>query len=811
MRNLLQDLRYAFRQMWKAPGFTVVVLLSVALGIGATTAVFSVVYAVLLHPYPFRDWDRLIVLTYRDASGNIRCCLNLNGKQLQELRRSESIEGAVGFVQHNLVTTGGDLPEEVRAIAWTPNASSYFGVPPALGRGLIPSDAQEGQEPQPVVVLAYSFWQGHFGSDPAIIGKSLQLDHMNYKIVGVASSSLKWANGDVYLPLKIPGDLSLPLDISLRLKPGISPQAASTELQPLLETFARETPASFPKVFQAHIRPLAYNISTSYGPPLYLLLGAVCLLLLIGCLNVLVLLFARGTKRKYELSIRVAIGAARNRIFRQLLTESLALALVGETLGVVLAYVLQHVLVQQLPGALSVRQSSVHLSLPVLLFSNAVTLLTTVVFGLLPAVQFSRNEVMQSMQLGTHKIAGGWGRHTRNGLIVSQLALSLVLLAAATSSIRAFLHLMQTDMGYDPHNTAALIIPVHPNSYTTWPERSAYFNRLQQKLASTPGVDATAITTEAVPPFGGLNMRFEIRGENLLGDQHVSAGFVTPQYFGVLHVPILQGRLWDETEARSAEHLAVINRAMAKQYWPDGSPLHHQIRLPELLAHPPQQLTAPGSDDWVEIIGVVGDVRNDGIRNPVRPSVYLPYTFYTPTFVHVLVRTRSNPLTLLPVFRAQVQIVDSEQQIRGNVHSLEEWITIQDDWQQQRAVALFFSVFSIGALLLAGVGLYSVVSYSVMQRTTEFAVRMALGAQRWDVLLNVLLSTAGIVAIGVAAGIGLYLIVARVLAQWTHIPLGDTWIALLVIPLLLVVAILASYLPARRAMSIDPIRSLHYE
>ncbi len=811
MHSLFQDIRYALRQLRRGPGFALVAVLSLALGIGAATAVFSIVYAVLLHPYPFRDWERLVTLTFRDQTGNIRCCLALTGGQLQLLRSAASIEEVVGTDQESLSTTGSDLPEDVSAAYWTPNAVSYFGVPPALGRGLLPSDAPDGQDPQPVAMLSYLFWQRHFGGDPGIVGQNIQLARTNYRIVGVLSPLITWGGSDVYLPLKLTRDPNVRLSISIRLKPGVTTEAASADLQPLLEEFARETPANFPQGFRAHIRPLSYGIATSLGPSLYLLLGAVCLLLLIGCLNVSILLMARGTKRQYELAVREAMGAARGRVVRQLLTESLVLAASGEILGIALAYGLQRLLVQELPLYLTARRASIHINLPVLSFSVVLTLLTVIAFGLLPALQLSRRELGHALQLGVQRITGGWGKQTRNALIAGQVALSLMLLAAAATSIRAFLHLMHTDLGYDPHNTAALGIPVHENSYTTWEARSAYFERLQQKIASTPDVAATAVAIGAVPPDNGWNTPFEILGKNLLGNQQVRASFVSHEYFGVLHIPLLRGRLWSGAETSRAAHVAVINQTMALEYWPTGDALGRQIRLPKLLSNPPFQLSGPASDDWVEIIGIVGDALNDGLRNPVQPAAYLPYTFRMPMYNQILVRTRTDPLSLLRTFRAQVQAVDPEQQIMKNTSSLEEWIAQQDDWQREHMVALLFGAFSLVTLVLAGVGLYSVVSYAVAQRTNEFAIRMALGAQRADVLLNVLLSTTGVVGIGVAAGIGLYMLVDRLVAQWAYAPARDPLILVLVVPLLVCVATLACLVPARRAMSLDPIKALRHE
>lgn len=810
MTGFFQDLRYALRQFRKAPGFTLIAVLSLTLGIGATTAVFSIVYVSLIHPYPFRDWERLVTLTVRDQNGKLRTP-SITGGQLLQLREAAPIEEVMAFSWQNLTITGGDLPEDVSVLSWTTNATSYFGVFPTLGRGVIPSDAPEGQDPQPVAVVSYLFWQRHFGGNPDVVGQSIELSHMTYRIVGVMSPRMGWGGADVYLPLKVTRDPNLRLNTSIRLKPGVSTETASTLLQPLLDAFAKETPSNFPPRFHVNILPLSYGIVTGLGPSLYLLFGAVCLLLLIGCLNVSILLMARGTRRQYEMAIRAAMGAARMRVVRQLLTESLLLAAMGEALGIALAYAMQRMLIRELPAYLAVRQASIHLNLPVLSFSMAATLVTVLVFGLLPALQFSRRDLRNTMQLGVQRIAGGWGKHTRNALIGGQIALSLMLLAGAATSIRAFVRLLHANLGYDPQNALALAIPIHQNSYTTWEQRAVFLDRIQQKIASTPGVIAAGISIAAVPPSSGWNAGFEIQGENILGDQQVRTNYVGHEYFSALAIPLLQGRLWDRAETMRGAHLVVINQTMARQYWPHGNSVGSQIRFPRLISEPPNQISATGSDQWLEVVGVVGDSLNDGLRNPVKPAVYLPYTLRMPMYGQLVVKTQANPLLLLRTLREQVRSVDPEQQVMNGSISLEEGIEQEMDWQREHMVALLFGAFSAITLALAALGLYSVVSYIVAQRTSEFALRMALGAQRGDVLVSALMSTIYIVGAGVAVGVGLYLLVNRIVARLAEAPSSDLLGLLVVAPLLVVVAALACYLPARRAMALDPASALRYE
>jgi predicted permease len=813
METFFQDVRYGWRQLRRGPGFAVIAVLSLAVGIGTTTAVFSIVYATLLHPYPFRDWERLVTLTVDDATGNLQD-VSVNGEQLRQLRAASVVEDVVAYSEANLSTTGntgsGDLPEDVACMMWTTNAIEFFGVPPFMGRGLGPADAPEGQESQPVAMLGYLFWLRHYGGDKNILGQTIELAHVKYRIVGVTSPQISMGGADVFLPLKITSDPNSDLDTFIRVKPGVTPEAASAALQPLLEEFARATPKNVPRAFRTHILPLSNGIRVGLGPSLYLLFGAVCLLLLIACLNVSILLLARGTRRQYELAVRTAMGAARTRVLRQLLTEALMIAVAGEALGIALAVTLQKIVVAQLPYYLSQRRALIHLNVPMLAFSIAATLLTVLVSGLLPAVQLSGRSLHSTMQLGMQKIAGGWGKQTRNGLIAGQIAFSLVLLASAATSIRTFVSLLHARLGYDPRNRLVLGIPLHVNSYTTWESRVAYFERLQQKLAATPGAIGAAIAINGVPPKNGSTW-FDILGQTPVGDQQVRASFISADYFRVLNIPLIAGRTFDRAEVARAAQVAVINQTMARRYFPDGRAIGRQIRLPRLQAAPPDELSAPGATEWRQIVGITADVVNNGLRDPVQPAVYMPYPARMNMHPQIVIATRGDPLAMLNTLRAQVQLVDSEQQVMRNAESLEQRIMGTDDWQREHMVALLFGAFSGITLLLAGVGLYSVVAYSVAQRTSEFALRMALGAQRGDVLLNVFLSIAGVVSVGVAAGIALQLAVSRIVAQWAYASGRDPLVIALVAPMLAMMAVIACYVPARRAMALDPVQALRYE
>ncbi len=812
MQSLLQDLRYGFRQLRKSPGFSIVAVLSLTLGIGATTAVFSVVYAVVLDPYPYVEVDRMIHPVATTKRGE-DWWMSFTGPQYEQIRKSSSVESAFAQDDWNLTTSGGELPEDVSATYLTGNAFNQLGVPALLGRGLLPSDAPGGQDPQPVAVLGYKFWQRHYNGERDVIGKSIQLVHKNYSIVGVVQPRFSWGDADVYLPLKVSADPSRGYYVGVKLKPGVSHAAIDAEFQSLFEQFAKETPKHFPAdSFRVNVKGFNERFMKELGPTLYLLLGSVGLLLLIGCGNVSILLLARGTAREHEFAVRSAVGAGRSRLMRQLLTESLVLSLSGAAFGVLLAYRLVSVIVSMLPEFSFPHEAAIRINLPVLCFSVALAIFTGIFFGLSPAMQFSRPEVSQVMQASTKKVMGGVrGKRLNHVLIAGQIALTLLLLASAGAAISGFIKLNHSHLGYNPHNVMSVGIPVHDNTYTTWEARSQYFTQLMHKVAAMPEVKMAGLSTNATPPDNGADNKFELLGKPSLEDQHARVNFISHEYFPVLQIPLLQGRLWNDSETQRAARVAVINETLAKKYFSAGDAVGQQIRMPNLKADPPMTLAIPESDDWLEIVGVVGDVLDDGLGKPVKPGIYIPYTIFMPVWTQILVRTDVPPLSILHGVREQIHSVDADQQASGHVHSLEEWITSQREWSQQHLVAMLFGAFAALALALAAVGLYSVVSYTVARRTNEFGIRMALGAQRIDVLRMVFLSTSSSVGTGVVAGVILSLAMKRVVAQWAQGSSIGLVVLLGVVVLLATVAALASLLPAYRASTVDPMQALRYE
>jgi predicted permease len=610
--------------------------------------------------------------------------------------------------------------------------------------------------------------------------------------------------------MRDPGRTSI---VNLLLRPGVSRPTTDAALQPLVEEFAKYMPNDFPDVFKVHVLGLNDWVVGSMGGTLYLLFGAVMLLLVIGCGNVSILLLARGTVRQHELAVRTAIGAGRLRIVRQLLTDSLLLATIGAVLGVLTSYGALTLIRRLLPQSTFASEAVIRINLPVLLFSVTVALGTGVLFGLGPALQLSHTHIGQIMQSGARRVAGSVrGRRAHSMLIATQVALTLLLLAGAGSSIKGFAQLIHEPLGYDPHHVMAVGIPLRENSYRTWAARAAYFEQLREKVAQTPGVTTAAISTDATPPRNGWNIGFDMLGKLATNPPMGSANLISPQYFTALRIPLLQGRIWSDAENSKGAHVAVINHALAQRYFPKGDAIGHSLRLPGIEGNPATVLSPPNiAASWLQIVGIVGDARNDGLRTAARPAVFVPYTFSMGEGTEILVRSQAPPLTLLHAVREQLSAINPDQQTASNVKDLETRLTYETEWQQEHLAAWIFGVFAWLALTLAAVGLHSVVSYTVAQRTNEFGIRMALGARRGDLLRIVFTSVLGTMGVGILAGVALSLALSQIIAKWAQGNPRDPLILLAGTILLGLVSGLACAIPARRASKVDPMIALRSE
>jgi predicted permease len=818
MRIAVQDLRYSLRQLLKIPGFALTAIVSLALGIGATTAVFSVVYAIVVDPYPYANSDRMAHMRLLNPDGSNRG-FGLTGGQWQRLHQSPVVEDA--FLTDGtwaLTITGSDVPEDVETDYVSSNTFSFMGVPAFAGRNLQPSDAVDGQDPAPVAELSYKFWMRHFNGDRSVIGQTIHLVDKAYTVVGIAAPRFTWDDADVYLPKKITQDIIPGYYVGLRLKPGITKAQANAALAPLIDTFRQETPKHFPdKQMKFTVVGLNDDFMHDIGGTLYLMFGSVALLLLIGCGNVSILLLARAASRRNEFGIRAAIGARRLRLVRQLLTEALLLSLTGAGLGVLLAWKLIGIIVANLPEFSFPHEAAIHLNIPVLVFSVCLAVTTGVLFGLWPALELSRPEIVKAMQSGSRKTTAGVPRQRLQGALISgQIALTLLLLAGAGAAIEGFVRLSNTPLGYDPKNLMSVGIPVHQGTYGSWAERAPYFEKLLDGVRSVPGVTMAAISSNATPPDNGFNTRFEVVGQPASNDQNLRFNLVSPEYFRILAVPLLEGRVWNADENHQGAAVAVINQTLARRYFPNGNAIGHALRMPELasVARPPFLLVSPAGSSPILVVGIVADKRDDGLAKPILPEIFVPYPFLTTMYTQILVKAQGSPLALLHAIQVKINSIDHAQQTSARVRDLDHWIQETPEWARGHLVAWLFGGFAALALALAAVGLYSVVSYIVAQRTNELGIRMALGASRSHVVKLVFVSMIGSVGIGAGVGLTLSVALSRLMAHWSPESQASSRDPILMFAAsltLLLVTLLASAIPARRAAAVDPAIALRYE
>jgi predicted permease len=808
MPSFVQDLRFSLRQFMRNPGFTLTAVISLALGIGATTAIFSVLHAGLLHPYPYRDADRIVTLSVAKKAGG-GFAVSPNGPQIKALQESPVVEKVLITGSQAMNLTGGEFPENVSVIAVNGDTFTDLGVPPVLGRGILPSDTNGSS--QAVAVLSYKFWRRYFLSDPKVLERTLELGHRSYQIVGVAAPRFTWAGADVYQPLRLTDDPDATFLVWLRLKPGVTYASASVALQPLIEQFARQMPKRFPSDFEVNTEPLNAWVFRRVGGTLYTMFGAVLLLLVIGCGNVSILLLAQGTVRQHELAVRAAIGASRGRILRQLLNESLLLAAIGAALGICLSYAMLAGIRLLLPPYAFPSEAIIHINLTVLLFSVGLALATGVFFGIWPALQLSRIPDGPILQFKSSRITESpQSRQAHNLLIAGQIAMTLLLLAASGSAMKQFIHMLHRPLGYDPQNVMSVGIPLQTNSRMTWEARLNYFAQLREKVAETPGVTNVAISIFSNPPRSGWEGRFEISGKSVSEPQTAYTHLVSSEFFSVLRIPFLRGRQWSPAEDRNAAPVAVINRAFAQCYFPDEDPLAHSLTLS--MTEDPAILEKPNhADSRFQVIGVVEDFLDDGLNNPVEPAILVPYTYKLAPGMQILVRSTAPPLTLVKAVKTQLAKVNPDQQTLSRIEELSDWISNGPEWQREHLVAWIFGIFAWLALALAGVGLYSVVSYSVARRRNEFGIRMALGAQRGDLLRLVYASAVGSVGGGIATGLGLSVLSSASISRWTQGDGRDPEILCGGIAVLSLVAAAACLIPALRAAATDPMKALRTE
>ena len=812
IETVWQDVRYAARGLRKSPGFTLVALLSLALGIGATTAIFSVVYGVLIAPYPYARAGEIWAPQIQDIQNPQRVRTWHYMREFLDLKKLPALADAMATNPEMRLLTGDRAPENFQAITVTANAFQFLGVAPVLGRTIQPSDVRPGGQPEPVIVLSYKAWLRLFDGSPSALGKRLLLNEEPFTVIGVMPPRFGWyTNEGGWVALPEDARDGHQLATIVRLKPGIAPHSAEEQMQAFHLQLAQTHPGEFPKSgFTTRLKNYL-DVTVASGEmqsSLRLLFGAVGFLLLIACANVANLQMARATARAHEISVRMAVGAGRGRLLRQLLTESVVLAAVGGAFGVLLAVAITKAVIALMPEFYVPNEARITVNSYVLLFSAGISLLTGILFGLAPALKSSRPDLVGALKDAGRTLGTGAGGRTRHALVIAEIALSVVLLMGASLTIRGFLQLQSLDVGFQPDRVLMVDVRLSPNRYSTYQQRIAFTEGVLAAVSSVPGVQSAAIGNGAMP-FGGINSTYSIEGQPKEDSRSLMLGLVSADYAQTLGIPLRMGREMSAQEVAHAEPVALINEAAGK-LWPAGvSPIGGRVHL-DVLDKPPASAPAPpASTPVVTIVGVIGDTRNAGLRDPTAPAAYIPYTLLAPPGRTLALRTRTQPMAMLHAVRERVRGIDKDQPLNRPI-TLQEVLGFET--VQPRFNMALFTFFGLLGLALAAIGIYSMVSYTVARRTHEIGIRMALGAGRGDVLTLMLAMGGRLALIGLAVGLTGSVVMAKFLRSEVFQVPGTDPVALCGVVLLLSgAALLACFVPARRAARLDPMSALRHE
>ncbi len=805
MDTLLQDLRYALRMLAKSPGFMAVAAITLALGIGANTAIFSVVNAVLLRPLPYRDPSRLVLM-------------NESSKQLPDMSvsypnyldwrdRSRSFERIAAVQPAQYTLSGVERPERLGGWNVTADFFPTLGVTPVVGRGLTQQDDRPGAPP--VALLTYGLWQRRFGGDPSVVGRALTLSGRSVAVIGVLPASFRFYYGDadLFLPLGLDADRLKDRDehpgiyVVARLRPGATAQTAFADMDAIARGLEKEHPESN-SGNRVAVKLLQDDVVSILRPVLVVLAGAVGFVLLIACANVANLLLARASTREKEIAIRRALGASRRRVLLQVLTESALLSLFGGGLGLLLADWLSDVLLSLVPAGLP-RLDEVRLDGTVLGFTLALSLLTGLVFGIAPAWQASRSDVLEPLKETARGSSSGRGQQRfRSVLVVSEVALALVLLAGAGLMARSFERLQEVRPGFRPGNVLSAQLVLPELKYKTKAEINSFADRLVARVEALPGVEAAGTVNPLPLTQEGWQTDYQIegrsipaRGEAPNSDYHVVSG----AYFRAMGIPLVRGRLFDDSDREDTTPVVLVNETLARRWWPTGDAVGKRMRTGSVDQAGP----------WMTVVGVVGDVRQYGLDQEQKTQFYRPERQVALHPMSLVLRAQGDPEALASALRGAVQSIDPDQPIY-NVRSMDSLLATT--LAPRRLSLLLLATFAATALLLAGVGIYGVLAYSVTQRTHEIGIRMALGARRADVLVMVLRQGLRLVlagaALGVAAAFGLTRLMTSLLFGVSPTDPATLGAVCLV---LVGVALLACFVPARRASGVDPMIALRCE
>ena len=817
IETLIRDVRYGLRTLRNNPGFSVVAIMTLALGIGANTAIFSVIDSVLLRPLAYADPASLVMVWENDSQHPNPHNTVSPPDFLDWSNRNSVFSGVAGLFDQRANLTGNVAPQEVVLQDVTANFFSVLGVNPVLGTGFTPENGQAGHDD--VLVLSYGFWKERFGSDPSIIGKTIKLNGHPLTVLGVAPESFQWfikdgsltaAKPQMWTPWIIPNDLhdrknaGRFMTVVARLKPGITVHEAQTQMNTIAAQIAQEYP-DFNGHWGANVVPVRVQISGDLRPALLILLGAVGLVLLIACANVSSLLLARASAREREMAIRTAIGASPWRIACQLLTESVLLALIGGGLGVGLAYWGTNALLAASPQNL-LNMASVSMDVRILAFAAGATLLGGLLFGFLPSYISAHSSISETLKEGGRGSSEGKRRGiARSAFVVVQMCLALVLLAGSGLLIRSFIRLVGVDPGFDASHLLTFKVTLPSSKYKTDRDCQVFFQQLLSRLSRLPGVRSA--TMNSFPPFSGLGAATGVHilsqpARSLMDLPDAAVRVVGPDYFHTMEIPLRAGRTFNEQELAEARHVVIINQAFVDKYMSGTNPIGQKavifMKSLEESGNTPSQ-----------IIGVVGDVRQMGLDTPSESTVYWPHPELVYSGMTILVRTSNDPLALVSAARNELQQMDPEQPMAA-VATMEQ--LLGDSLSRSRFTMLLLAIFAAIALLLATVGIYGVIAYGVTQRTQEFGIRIALGAGRRDVLRLVLGQGARLALLGIGLGAIFALMLSQFLATLLYgISPTDPLTFIVVAFLLGFVALVACYVPAQRATRVDPIEALRYE
>ena len=811
MGTIWQDISYGYRTLWKSPAFTVVAILALALGIGANTAIFSVVNAILLRPLGYKDPEQLVHIYHHYPKLNLKATVSPPGyTYYRDNARSFSDVAAVAGWSANL--TGDGEPERLQGLEVTANLFPMLDARPARGRTFSEQENQVGSNR--VVVLSDAFWHRRFGGDPSIVDKTITLNGVSYTVVGIMSPDFQYGREsgpavDIYAPIAFtPQQLSPDygteyLSVLARLKPGVSITQAQAEMDTIAAQIRqRDAPDMDPSIWGLSLQSLNERVVGDIRPALLILLGAVGFVLLIACANVANLLLARAATRQKEIAIRAALGAGRWRIIRQLLTESMLLALTGGALGLLLAVWGVDFLVKLNENKLP-RSHEIGLDPNVFLFTLGISLFTGIIFGLAPAFQTSKTDLQETLKEGGRSGTGTVNRRLRNLLVVGEVSLAVVLLVGAGLLVRSFHRLEQVDPGFNPQNLLVMQVSLPKNKYPEVQQRDLLYGEMLGQIRSLPGVKAVGATS-VLPMSGyGTSSSFGIEGKETPQGQpapHGNSWVATADYFKTMSIPLIRGRYFTESDTRDSQPVAIIDEALARKYWPNEDPVGKRIEFGGL-----------GVDQkrWREIVGIVGHVKNNSLEGDSRATFYTPYHQMPVQNLFLVVQAENNPTSLSGAVRGTIRTLDKDLPV-FRVTTMEKLVS--DSLAQRRFSMMLLGTFAGVALVLALVGLYGVMSYTVTQRTHEIGIRMALGASRSDILKMVVGQGMLLALIGVGVGLGASFLLTRAMASLLFNVSATDPITFVSIPVLLViVALLASYIPARRAMRVDPMKALRYE